>query len=281
MDNLFLENLANTFDEVTQSRTLLNLSLKDEKGKLFKVPLAVFHYTGIYVFMDIDNLDEKKFVKSLMDRLYSIQKIINQNAFNFILIGCYQNSSLYFVNTKNNHCEEINDLNAFIHDSFTERIPIYKDKALNDMCNDLEFSSHTKEKIKVDKNGIAYIKKHNRWYIASSEDPEGLFYLTLFGGWLGLHKFKTDKRKGLLYFFTFGLFGFGWLFDILEFLLGIKKDDEGYYYLPLDNIKYKWLMFLIAIPIAFLLIFLYYKIYLFISLIFSKILHEIAMILVG
>lgn len=43
------------------------------------------------------------------------------------------------------------------------------------------------------------------------------FYLTLFGGWLGLHKFATGKIKmGFIYLFTFGLFGIGWIYDIVK-----------------------------------------------------------------
>lgn len=41
--------------------------------------------------------------------------------------------------------------------------------------------------------------------------------ITILGGWFGLHKF-IDKKigMGILYLFTFGLFGIGWLFDIYK-----------------------------------------------------------------
>jgi len=43
------------------------------------------------------------------------------------------------------------------------------------------------------------------------------FYLTLFGGWFGLHKFAIGKVKmGFIYLFTFGLFGIGWIYDIIK-----------------------------------------------------------------
>lgn len=36
-------------------------------------------------------------------------------------------------------------------------------------------------------------------------------------GWLGIHKFKEKKTgMGLVYMFTFGLCGFGWLYDIYK-----------------------------------------------------------------
>lgn len=42
------------------------------------------------------------------------------------------------------------------------------------------------------------------------------FFITLFLGWTGLHKFMDKKiGTGLLYLFTFGLFGIGWLVDIV------------------------------------------------------------------
>lgn len=42
------------------------------------------------------------------------------------------------------------------------------------------------------------------------------FYVTLLGGWFGLHKYmKKQIGMGLLYTFTFGLFGIGWIIDII------------------------------------------------------------------
>lgn len=43
------------------------------------------------------------------------------------------------------------------------------------------------------------------------------FYVTLFGGWFGLHKYmKKQIGIGLLYTFTFGLFCIGWIVDIIH-----------------------------------------------------------------
>jgi hypothetical protein len=39
----------------------------------------------------------------------------------------------------------------------------------------------------------------------------------IFGGWFGLHKYIEGKTgMGILYTFTFGLFGFGWIIDIFR-----------------------------------------------------------------
>lgn len=41
--------------------------------------------------------------------------------------------------------------------------------------------------------------------------------LCVVGGWFGLHHFYNNKiGLGLLYFFTFGLFGIGWIVDIIK-----------------------------------------------------------------
>ena len=41
--------------------------------------------------------------------------------------------------------------------------------------------------------------------------------VTIFGGWFGLHKFLDKKiGMGVLYQFTAGLFGIGWIIDILK-----------------------------------------------------------------
>lgn len=43
------------------------------------------------------------------------------------------------------------------------------------------------------------------------------FFITLFLGWAGIHKFMDKKiGMGILYLFTFGLFGVGWIYDIFK-----------------------------------------------------------------
>ncbi|SHF51019.1 NINE protein [Caloramator proteoclasticus] len=50
-----------------------------------------------------------------------------------------------------------------------------------------------------------------------------LFIICLFTGFLGGHYFVIGKfKRGFLYFFTFGLFGFGWFYDLIQILI---KDD--------------------------------------------------------
>ena len=55
------------------------------------------------------------------------------------------------------------------------------------------------------------------------------FFLCLFLGYLGVHKFYEKKiEKGILYFFSFGLFGFGWIYDcIVLFGLAFLTNEES------------------------------------------------------
>jgi hypothetical protein len=52
--------------------------------------------------------------------------------------------------------------------------------------------------------------------------------LAIFFGEFGIHQFYVGKTaKGILYFFTFGLFFIGWLFDIILLITGNFKDSNG------------------------------------------------------
>ena len=53
----------------------------------------------------------------------------------------------------------------------------------------------------------------------ASKNPTVAFVLCLLLGGLGAHKFYEGKTGlGILYFFTFGLFGIGWIIDIVKLL---------------------------------------------------------------
>lgn len=52
------------------------------------------------------------------------------------------------------------------------------------------------------------------------------FWITLLFGWSGIHKIMDKKYgTGILYFFTFGLFGIGWIVDIIA----VATDKGGTY----------------------------------------------------
>ncbi|MDE6150275.1 MAG: TM2 domain-containing protein [Ruminococcus sp.] len=67
-------------------------------------------------------------------------------------------------------------------------------------------------------------------YVTGTSDKKKktALILCIFFGWLGFHYFYVGKiGKGILYFFTFGLCGFGWFVDIVKILMGTFRDNVG------------------------------------------------------
>ena len=59
-------------------------------------------------------------------------------------------------------------------------------------------------------NAFAASRRRSKWTA---------FFLCLFLGWLGAHKFYEGKTgTGVLYLLTVGLFGFGWIIDCIALL---------------------------------------------------------------
>lgn len=64
------------------------------------------------------------------------------------------------------------------------------------------------------------VSPHNRWLV---------FFLALFFGYFGIHRFVVGKWiTGLLMFATGGGFGLWWAFDLLMILIGQFRDSNGY-----------------------------------------------------
>ena len=62
----------------------------------------------------------------------------------------------------------------------------------------------------------------------SSKSKMVTLILAIFLGYLGIHRFYVGKiGSGILYFFTGGLFCFGWIYDIIKVLSGTFRDGAG------------------------------------------------------
>ncbi len=52
--------------------------------------------------------------------------------------------------------------------------------------------------------------------------------LCLFFGWIGAHRFYVGKvGTGLVYLITGGLFGIGWIVDLVMIAVGVFRDEFG------------------------------------------------------
>ncbi len=67
----------------------------------------------------------------------------------------------------------------------------------------------------------------------SKKSKMAALLLCIFVGWLGIHRFYAGKvGTGILYLFTGGLLGLGWIVDIIVIAAGAFRDEFG---LPLKQ----------------------------------------------
>lgn len=67
-------------------------------------------------------------------------------------------------------------------------------------------------------------------YVTNTSDKKKMtaLLLCIFGGFLGLHRFYVGKiGTGILYIFTAGICGIGWLIDIIMIATGAFRDNVG------------------------------------------------------
>ena len=107
----------------------------------------------------------------------------------------------------------------------------------------------------VDLEGNVFILHRGKFVSVASMPSDRIYYIALFGGILGLHRFACGKIfSGFVYLFTGGLFTIGWFLDVLALLCGVFKDHRKRYLMPLKN-RFKKLLWLPAGAFVSLIIF--------------------------
>ncbi len=80
----------------------------------------------------------------------------------------------------------------------------------------------------VIKESISQERLNTTFDIANKKSRTVAFFLCLFLGSFGAHRFYVGKIKtAILYVFTLGLFGIGWFVDIILIITGNFKDKDG------------------------------------------------------
>lgn len=90
-------------------------------------------------------------------------------------------------------------------------------------------TSHHKTR-NVSSNSIVSTSGNSQNYIEKREPTMAWidFAICFFFGVLGVHKFREKKiGMGILYLFTCGLFGFGWLYDCVRYLIAAIKSQSN------------------------------------------------------
>lgn len=102
------------------------------------------------------------------------------------------------------HCGEEIDADCIICPKCGKQVQEIKSSTPNIVIN------NSNENVNTNVNRIAGVKYCNKWTS---------FFLCLFLGYFGAHKFYEGKAgMGLLYLFTLGIFGFGWIIDCIRIL---------------------------------------------------------------
>ena len=243
-------------------------------------PLIVIHETGFYIFFE-GNISEVWTKKKALEDIYQLQLFFNTSRLNFYVYGIDKSGTYYLDpytdditvlftddNIDNLIIHILDILKSGIYTIDENKLYYYKEKISQYLNKD--------KTTRTDDEGNTLIKKGSNWYYASSEDPDLMFNYTLLGGIFGLHKFKQGKKwSGIGYLLTGGLLGIGWIFDLLALLLGVSKDSDGCYYLPVSDKKKKIIIFLCCIPLSFLVMKLYSFILTFLSTGLAQILTPI------
>ncbi len=231
--------------------------IQNKEINRFFYPMVFINHTGFYLFFDDGSLFNEETKKEILEKVYQLQIFFGTNRLNFFTYSISPEGETTFLNPYSDEVQLIEDLPAHIKDflnsgSYTiddNKLAYYQSKANQILDEGV--------RIKEAEDGLTYIRKGKKWVVASDEDPDQMFLYSL-AGIFGAYKFKQGKKAaGVGYLLTCGFFGFGWLFDMLSILLGVAKDNDGYYLLPVSNPKVKWIIFAVCVPLSIIALKLY------------------------
>ena len=78
--------------------------------------------------------------------------------------------------------------------------------------------------------GIKKEQRRDHWYETSPKSRMAALIICILFGEFGAHYFYAGRPgKGILYLFTLGLFGVGWIIDIIRIAFGTFTDGNGLY----------------------------------------------------
>lgn len=84
--------------------------------------------------------------------------------------------------------------------------------------------------VKVQYRPNTYVMGNQTYNNASPKSKTAALIICVMIGYYGIHYFYVGRTgKGLLYLFTFGLLGFGWILDIISIASGKFQDNNGRY----------------------------------------------------
>ena len=109
------------------------------------------------------------------------------------------------------HCAAIIDADCIICPKCGKQVGELKSAQPQVVINNANTNTNTNTNTNVNRVGGGYGRPRDKWVA---------FLLCLFLGYVGAHKFYEGKAgMGILYIFTVGLFGIGWIIDLISLLL--------------------------------------------------------------
>ena len=226
--------------------------------KCFEFPVVVLHETGIHLFVLLDETEkvlkqhsELDYISRVFKSYFSTKLPIRtmlmfrkgdslEHKSNLIV---YDFCDKKFLN--DNEICSFDDVLSFLKSHFETDNKTTSVSEQDELV--LRLSKESSDPLE---NRFAeqdcFVKKRGEWVPAFNKEPEKVFQLALFGGFLGLHRFYLQSFfSGFLYFVSFGGFGICWFFDCIEIILGCFK-SKGRVLLPLPN-KKKYVIELVTV----------------------------------